>query len=206
MDKVTIYMPYLDYNDSAFDIEGTYSGSEDYIKKLQEEYEKSKDVVFNTMLDGNIGSYIGDNGASYKIGQVESDVNEKISYSPCTCTLYNEQGKPESVDGLIDYFAKGEFFIEMCYLDMETMEEEFDTELSVWKSEHNNINKYAEEQGGEWGWIHEPLRTLRLKFKNNANEDVCAELQDCKLVDCQEKDKIILFITKLDLIDSIDGQ
>lgn len=202
--NATLYMPYFGYNDN-FDAEGTYKSEDDYIKAMQESYDSTKDAIFSVMSEGSIKNYSGIDGNTYTFGQKMSKA-DKISYAPCTVTMYDEDGKPDNVDNLITHFAKQELFIDTFILDMSTISEDFQSELSIWINEHNSINKNGEKFGGEWCWTHEPVRQLKLEFKNLANETIYAKLINCKIADCNDKDRILMYIEKIDLIDSIAEQ
>ena len=202
--KVELYLPYYDYNDGAFDVSNDYYGDEqDYIKAMSNEYNKNKDIVYNSMLNGSIGSVQGVDGQTYKFGEKTPQNEEKVAYSSCNGVLYNDTGVAESVDGLINQFAKQKPFVEMVEFDDSSSEEEFISEMSLWVKEHNAINKYREFKGDEWTWVNEPKRNVKIHFLNNANEDIYAIWEDCKIMDIIEGNTIILFIEKMRLIDYI---
>lgn len=204
--EVTLYMPYYDYNDGAFDVNNDYYDSDEYIKAMSDEYNMNKDVVYNSILDAKNGSgtlFQGTDGQTYKFGANMAQKDEKIAYSSCNGVLYDGNGNDESVDGLIDHFAKQESFVEMIEFDMDTSEEEFETEIALWKKEHNNINEYKDYKGEEWAWVNEPKRNVKMHFKNNANEDLYSMLENCKIMDILDDGTLILFIEKIRLIDNI---
>jgi hypothetical protein len=204
--EVKLYMPYYDYNDGAFDVSNDYYNEDEYIEKVSNEYNRNKDVVFNSMLDAKNGTgslLMGSDGQTYKFGANTSQKEEKVAYSSCEALLYDNNGNDESVDGLITHFARQESFLEMVELDRDTSEEEFETEISLWIREHNGINQYKEFKGEEWTWVNEPKRNVKMYFKNNANEDIYAILENCKIMDIMEDGTLILFIEKIRLIDNI---
>jgi len=204
--EVTLYLPYYDYNDGAFDVSGDYYNENDYVNAISDEYNKNKDVVFNSMLDYNNGSgslVQGTDGQTYKFGQKTSQNEDKVAYSSCESILYNEDGEKDTVDGIITHFAKQEPFIEMVELNMDTPEEEFETEMSLWRNEHNKINSYKGMKGEEWAWVNEPKRNIKMQFKNNADETIYAMLENCKIMDIVENNMYILFIEKIRIIDNI---
>ena len=200
----TLYIPYFGYNEN-FDAEETYKSEDDYVKAMQDAYNSTKDAIFSVMSEGTVKNYSGLDGQTYSFGQQDTK-KDKICYAPCQITMFDEDGKPDNVDNLITHFAKQELFIDTFILDMATASEDFSSELSIWINEHNSINKNGAKFGGEWCWIHEPMRQLRLEFKNLANETIYAKLVNCKIADCVEKDKLLLCIERMDLIDSIDEQ
>ena len=201
--KATLYMPYFGYN-SDFDAEGTYKTENDYVKAMENTYNQTKDVITSFMSGGAVKNYTGLDGQTYSFGQQESK-KDKISYAPCEVTMFDEDGNADNVDNLITHFAKQEMFIDTVILDMTNINEDFQSELSIWVNEHESVNRNGAKFGGEWCWIHEPMRELGLSFKNKANETVYAKLINCKIGDMPQKNQILLFIEKMDLIDSIDS-
>jgi len=204
--EVTLYLPYYDYNDGAFDVDNNYYDEEEYIKAVSNEYNKNKDVVFNSVMDAKNGSgslLMGTDGQTYKFGAQSQQSEDKVAYSSCNGTLYDEKGNDETVDGIITHFAKQKPFLEMIEFDMDSSEEEFETEVSLWMKEHNGINQYKDFKGEEWTWVNEPKRNLKMHFKNNADEDIYAILENCKIMDILEDGTLIVFIEKIRLIDNI---
>ena len=177
-----LYLPYYDYNDGAFDVNDEYYNENEYIDAISSEYNKNKDIVFNSMLDYNNGSrnvFTSTDGQTYKFGSKASQNEDKVAYSSCEGVLYNEDG------------------------EIDTPEEEFETELSLWTKEHSNINAYKSQQGEEWAWVNEPQRNVKIAFKNKANDDVYAVLENCKIMDIVDRNMYIVFVEKISLIDRI---
>lgn len=204
--EVTLYLPYYDYNDGAFDVNNDYYNEEDYINAVSNEYNKNKDIVFNSMLDAKNGSgslVQGSDGQTYKFGQQTAQSEEKVAYSKCEGVLWDIGGSKDTVDGFIDKFAKQEQFLEIVEFNLDTVEEEFETEVSLWVKEHNNINQYADKLGEDWVLAKEPKRNIKVQFKNNANQDVYAVLEDCKIMDIIEDNSFILYVERITLIDNI---
>lgn len=203
--EVTLYMPYYDYNDSAFDVSSDYYSEEEYIKAVSSEYNKNKDIVYNSMMNYNNGtrSLIGGDGQTYKFGSDTSQKEDKIAYSSCKGIVYDENGNDDNVDNLITHFVDQKPFIEMFEFDDTSGEEEFIAEVSLWVKEHNAINKYKDFKGEEWAWIKEPKRNVKMHFVNKAGEDLYAILENCKIMDIVDDNSMIVFIEKLRLIDKL---
>jgi len=204
--EVTLYLPYYDYNDDAFNASEEYYGDGEYANAVADEFNKNKDVVYNSMLDykeGRGGVFSGTDGQAYKFGQKTSQSEDKVSYSSCKAVLYNEDGEGDTVDGIITKFAKQSSFIEMVEFDLDSVEEEFESEMNVWEREHNKINAYRSKAGDEWVASKEPKRNLKMCFKNNAGEDTYALLENCKIMDDFERDNWILYVERISLIDKI---
>lgn len=204
--EVTLYLPYYDYNDGAFDVNDDYYDEDEYINAVSSEYNKNKDIVYNSVMDAKngVGSLLqGGDGQTYKFGQKTSQSEDKVAYSKCNGTLYDIGGSKDTVDGFIEKFAAQKQFLEIVEFDLDTVEEEFETEISLWVKEHNNINSYADKLGEDWVLAKEPKRNIKLHFKNNANEDIFAVLEDCKIMDIIEDNSFILFVERITLIDNI---
>ena len=204
--EVTFYLPYYDYNDGAFDVSNDYYGENEYSKMVAEEYEKNKDIVYNSMMDSINGSGAllqSSDGQVYKFGQKTSQNEEKVAYSSCNGIVYDENGNDDTVDSLITHFVDQKPFIEMLEFDDNTSEEEFIAEVSLWVKEHNAINKYKDYKGEEWAWVKEPKRNVKMHFVNKAGEDIYAILENCKIMDIVDDNSMIVFIEKLRLIDNI---
>jgi len=201
---ITFYLPYYDYNDGAFDVDKNYYNDEEYAKAMSEEYNRNKDIIYNSMMDfknGSRGLFEDEDGKVFKFGQKTSQSEDKVAYSKCNGTLYDIGGEKDTVDGLISKFSSQKSFLEIIDFDFDSIEEEFESELSLWVREHNKINKYGEKLGEDWVLSNEPKRSLRLCFKNNANEDIYAVFEGCKIMDITEENSFILFIERIRLID-----
>lgn len=204
--EVTLYLPYYDYNDGAFDVNNDYYDEDEYINAVSSEYNKNKDIIYNSVRDAKngVGSLLqGGDGQTYKFGQKTSQSEDKVAYSKCNGTLYDIDGSKDTVDGFIKKFAAQKQFLEIVEFDLDTVEEEFETEISLWVKEHNNINSYADKLGEDWVLAKEPKRNIKLHFKNNANEDIFAVLENCKIMDIIEDNSFILFVERITLIDNI---
>jgi hypothetical protein len=204
--KADFYLPYYDYNDGAFDVSNDYYSEDEYSKAVSDEYNKNKDIVYNSMLDAKNGSRSliqGSDGQTYKFGQKTSQKDDKVAYSRCEGTLYDGNGNEDTVDGIIEKFAKQKPFLEIIGFDTDTSEEEFESEVSLWAREHNSINTYKDKLGEEWVLMKEPKRNIKLHFKNKANQDVYAMLEDCKIMDIVNDNAFVLFVEKITLIDKI---
>ena len=91
----------------------------------------------------------------------------------------------------------------MVEFNLDTVEEEFESEMNVWGREHNKINSYRGKAGEAWVASKEPKRNLKMAFKNNAGETIYALLENCKIMDNSERDNWILYVERISLIDKI---
>lgn len=204
--EVTLYLPYYDYNDGVFDVSNDYYNEDDYIKAVSDEYNRNKDIVYNSVVGAKNGvsSIVqGGDGQIYKLGSYEPQKEDKIAYSSCDGILYDGNGNDDTVDGIITHFARQESFIEMIEFNRDTSEEEFETEMSLWMREHGSINQYKDFKGEEWVWMNEPKRNVKVHFFNNANEDIYAIFENCRIMDIIDSNSIIVFIEKIRLIDNL---
>ena len=202
--EVKFYLPYYDYNDGAFDVSNDYYGENEYSKLMTEEYEKSKDIVYNSVMEARNGSRTlleGQDGQTYKFGEKTYENEQKVAYSSCDGSLITIDGEDESVDGFIEKFASQKQFLEMIELNLDSSEEEFETELSLWIKEHINIVKYGEKLGDEWVLSKEPKRNLRVVFVNKSNETIYAILEDCMIMEIVDNKSFIVIVKKIRLID-----
>jgi hypothetical protein len=204
--EVTLYLPYYDYNDDAFNASEDYYSDGEYANAIADDYNKNKDIVYNSMVDfkeGRGGVFSGADGQTYKLGQKTSQNEDKVAYSSCKATLYDEEGEDDTVDGLITKFAKQESFIEMVEFDLDSVEEEFESEMNMWSREHTKINSYLGKVGEAWVASKEPKRNIKMHLKNNAGEDTYALLENCKIMDNSERDNWIIYVERISLIDKI---
>lgn len=201
--KIDLYLPYYDYNDKGTNLEGYY-GEDGYIKAMKEEYEMSKDVVFESMLGlngGLQGALTGMDGQTYKFGAKTQQSEDNVAYARCESVMYDDSGKEETVDGMISRFARQEDFVSMFELDLDGADEEFLTEMSLWRREHVNISKYADKAGHEWMWTNEPKRDVRGSFTNKSGEEIYVLLKNCRIMDLISESSIILFIERMTITD-----
>jgi hypothetical protein len=125
-----------------------------------------------------------------------------VAFSSCKGILWDIGGEKDTVDGFITKFAQQKQFLEIVEFDLDTSEEEFETELSLWSREHTSINKYKDDLGEDWVLAKEPKRNLKVQFKNNAKQDTYAILEDCRIMDIIDKNMFVLFVERITLVDN----
>lgn len=203
--KVTLFLPYYDYNDGNFDVNNDYYSEDEYSNAMAKNFNESKDVVYNSVLaaKNGTGSLVqGSDGHTYKFGQKTSQSEDKVAFSKCEGILSDISGEEDTVDSIISKFASQKQFLEIIDFDLDTSEEEFETELSLWTREHNSINKYKDKLGEDWVLAKEPKRNLKIHFKNKANQDTYAIFEDCRIMDIMDKTSFVLFVEKISLVDN----
>lgn len=203
--KVTLFLPYYDYNDGNFDVSNDYYSEDEYSNAISKNFNESKDIVYNSVLaaKNGTGSLVqGSDGHTYKFGQKTSQSEDKVAFSKCEGILSDISGEEDTVDSIISKFASQKQFLEIIDFDLDTSEEEFETELSLWTREHNSINKYKDQLGEDWVLAKEPKRNLKIHFKNKANQDTYAIFEDCRIMDIMDKTSFVLFVEKISLVDN----
>lgn len=203
--KVTLFLPYYDYNDGNFDVSNDYYSEDEYSNAMSKNFNESKDIVYNSVLaaKNGTGSLVqGSDGHTYKFGQKTSQSEDKVAFSKCEGILSDISGEEDTVDSIISKFASQKQFLEIIDFDLDTSEEEFETELSLWTREHNSINKYKDKLGEDWVLAKEPKRNLKIHFKNKANQDTYAIFEDCRIMDIMDKTSFVLFVEKISLVDN----
>lgn len=203
--KVTLFLPYYDYNDGNFDVSNDYYSEDEYSNAISKNFNESKDIVYNSVLaaKNGTGSLVqGSDGHTYKFGQKTSQSEDKVAFSKCEGILSDINGEEDTVDSIISKFASQKQFLEIIDFDLDTSEEEFETELSLWTREHNSINKYKDQLGEDWVLAKEPKRNLKIHFKNKANQDTYAIFEDCRIMDIMDKTSFVLFVEKISLVDN----
>lgn len=203
--KVTLFLPYYDYNDGNFDVSNDYYSEDEYSNAISKNFNESKDIVYNSVLaaKNGTGSLVqGSDGHTYKFGQKTSQSEDKVAFSKCEGILSDISGEEDTVDSIISKFASQKQFLEIIDFDLDTSEEEFETELSLWTREHNSINKYKDQLGEDWVLAKEPKRNLKVHFKNKANQDTYAIFEDCRIMDIMDKTSFVLFVEKISLVDN----
>jgi len=203
--KVTLFLPYYDYNDGNFDVSNDYYSEDEYSNAMSKNFNESKDIVYNSVLaaKNGTGSLVqGSDGHTYKFGQKTSQSEDKVAFSKCEGILSDISGEEDTVDSIISKFASQKQFLEIIDFDLDTSEEEFETELSLWTREHNSINKYKDQLGEDWVLAKEPKRNLKIHFKNKANQDTYAIFEDCRIMDIMDKTSFVLFVEKISLVDN----
>lgn len=206
--KVTLYLPYYDYNDGDFDVSNDYyKSNEDYFNAMQQNVQQTRGAVIDSMSNymngGSMRDYQTSDGQTYRFGQQTSQNEDKVAYAQCEATLYNEEGKDEKVDEFIEDYVSNDVQLYILNLDLDSSEEDFEQEINLWTTEHNNIQKYSEIKGDDWILDNEPKRNIKLKFINNANEEKFAELVNCKIMEKQGMNIYVVLAEEIKLIDKI---
>ena len=130
--KASAYLPYFDYNDSKFDIQSSTVNGQDYADMLEKEYNRSKGAIDSFMngKESPTTTLKSDNGQTYHFGQNNAQNDPKMLYSKSSAIILDADDKDETVDTLVEHFARQEMFISKLEF-MEDMEEDFEIELTL---------------------------------------------------------------------------
>lgn len=206
--KVTLSLPYYDYNDGDFDVNNDYyKSNEDYFNAIEKNVQQTRETIIEGMSNyvngGPITEFQGLNGQTYKFDAKTAQNEEKVAYAQCEAVIYDEEGKAKTVDGFIDDYVSKDIQLYVFRLDLDSCDEEFEQEVNLWVNEHNNIQKFIKGKGEDWVFENEPKRTIRVKFMNNANEEKFAELINCKIMENQRMDIYVVLVEEIKLIDKL---
>jgi hypothetical protein len=202
----TLYLPYIDYDDSDFNMNNNYYQSEEeYTSILEKSYDMDRDIVANTMNDwknGTESSIVGSQShRNQYVNPFFSNVNssskeEKTIYSKCQGTLYNELEEKETIDSILEYFRNEDVFISIIKFNLDDMDEEFEADLKLWYKNHENINN-IEDADEDWKFNKEPMRNLKFTFQNKSGNTSYGELLNCKIVDRLDMETYAILVEKI---------
>lgn len=191
--KCTLFLPYIDYYNTNFDVDDNYYSNGGYEKALKANDEMYKDSVYNFISNyESLGQQNVFNSTMNVFNTKVSKNEEKTAYSSCEATIYNEEMKDETIDGLKSYLRSQDVFILFVKLDYYTIEEEFESDLKMWFSSHNKINSV--NASDEWKFQNEPKRNIRIKI-----DDFNADLINSKILEVSN-DGFVILVEKIKYI------
>lgn len=205
--NITVYLPYYEYNDNDFEVDKDYYKSNDeYFNAIRENIQSTRNDVIqgmnNYMNNGSVKAYKDEYGQTYRYTNKERESEDKVAYSKCEALIYDSNGKEETVDNFISDYVSKEMQLYVFKFNLDTADEEFEQEVNLWTTEHNKIQKYN-ERDEDWVFENEPIRNIKIKFTNNANEEKYAELVNCKLMEKQSLNIYVVLVEEIKLIDKI---
>ncbi len=205
--NITVYLPYYEYNDNDFEVDKDYYKSNDeYFNAIRENIQSTRNDVIqgmnNYMNNGSVKAYKDEYGQTYRYANKERESEDKVAYSKCEALIYDSNGKEETVDNFISDYVSKEMQLYVFKFNLDTADEEFEQEVNLWTTEHNKIQKYN-ERDEDWVFENEPIRNIKIKFTNNANEEKYAELVNCKLMEKQSLNIYVVLVEEIKLIDKI---
>lgn len=205
--NITVYLPYYEYNDNDFEVDKDYYKSNDeYFNAIRENIQSTRNDVIqgmnNYMNNGSVKAYKDEYGQTYRYANKGRENEDKVAYSKCEALIYDSNGKEETVDNFISDYVSKEMQLYVFKFNLDTADEEFEQEVNLWTTEHNKIQKYN-ERDEDWVFENEPIRNIKIKFTNNANEEKYAELVNCKLMEKQSLNIYVVLVEEIKLIDKI---
>jgi len=205
--NITVYLPYYEYNDNDFEVDKDYYKSNDeYFNAIRENIQSTRNDVIqgmnNYMNNGSVKAYKDEYGQTYRYANKERESEDKVAYSKCEALIYDSNGKEETVDNFISDYVSKEMQLYVFKFNLDTADEEFEQEVNLWNTEHNKLQKYN-ERDEDWVFENEPIRNIKIKFTNNANEEKYAELVNCKLMEKQSLNIYVVLVEEIKLIDKI---
>lgn len=166
--NATLFLPYIDYYNTKFDVDDSYYTENSYENALNDEYNKNKDIVYNTIndyFDGNISVLKQGNNQGNTINFFNTKtpkIEEKTRYSTCDAILYNSSMEDCDINYLLQHLGGKNMFELIVKLNFDTIEEEFEEDLKLWVKTHNNINSTMNSD--EWKFKNEPKKNIRIKI------------------------------------------
>lgn len=205
--NITVYLPYYEYNDNDFEVDKDYYKSNDeYFNAIRENIQSTRNDVIqgmnNYMNNGSVKAYKDEYGQTYRYANKGRESEDKVAYSKCEALIYDSNGKEETVDNFISDYVSKEMQLYVFKFNLDTADEEFEQEVNLWNTEHNKLQKYN-ERDEDWVFENEPIRNIKIKFTNNANEEKYAELVNCKLMEKQSLNIYVVLVEEIKLIDKI---
>ena len=205
--NITVYLPYYEYNDNDFEVDKDYYKSNDeYFNAIRENIQSTRNDVIqgmnNYMNNGSVKAYKDEYGQTYRYANKGRENEDKVAYSKCEALIYDSNGKEETVDNFISDYVSKEMQLYVFKFNLDTADEEFEQEVNLWNTEHNKLQKYN-ERDEDWVFENEPIRNIKIKFTNNANEEKYAELVNCKLMEKQSLNIYVVLVEEIKLIDKI---
>jgi len=173
--KCTLFLPYYGFNDADSNLDDFYKDSDAYIQALNN-YSMTETQMMET-----------------------KSKQDDVQYAKCECTLYDSDNNEMTVDKLVSYYDSNKLIMLMVELDLDTEEEEFDSELNGWVNEHKRLDmadimKTLDE--GERFAI-EPKRDVKLTFNNLANKETYCTLVNTMLFEKIDSVHYVFIVDKI---------
>lgn len=207
--KATLKLPYNYYNDGSFDVDPSYYKDGEYGERMNDEFNKTSDSVYNAMSDSNkcvSRDFLSRDGQSYGISEKTSYSEDKVAYSQCMCDIYDVNGNDKSIDSFVSDVVSNDRFVLVCNLSFSDMDEEFETELLSWLKEHKSINSYADVKGDDWVLANEPTMELFVSFNNKSDVEVDVVLHGCKIMDIVDDTMIVLYVDNSNFLENLNKE
>lgn len=207
--KAEFYLPYYSaFEDGSFDVNSDfYKTNADYFNAMADSVAKTENGIMNGMMNyergGTLNDFRGTDGQTYAFRGNQQGKADKVDYAKCDGVLLNAEDNTDCiVDKFIEDFVSKDVHLYTINLDLDSSDEDFEQELNLWNRDHENIQKYSETKGNDWILDNEPMRNIRMKFKNKANDIVTADLVNCKIMEKHGITAYVILVEEINLIDN----
>lgn len=200
--EAKIYMELECADDGVFDVSDNYYGDgNSYIDAMRAEDRKYANMAYDFV--SNFGNNVSSKTAKFHMGNTASTKVKSKLYA-AGIDLKGSDGNTETVDNLITYCVQGDSPVFIFKFDMDSIDAEFEEELSTWSGEHDRVSEYKGSIGADKVWVNEPVRDFKMEFLNKANEKKYVSLEGCKLLQYDDGDgEYAVIVEKITLIDSL---
>ena len=129
--KLTLYIDLEGFDDGDFDTRNDYyKSNEDFFNALEAENKRNKNVAYEVV--SNLGK-----NSNLKISNFSNDGrkqgnNAKSNTYKTEITLFNEDGKEETVDNLITNCFSQDVVVNLFEFNRENMDAEFEEDYKFW--------------------------------------------------------------------------
>lgn len=169
--KCTLFLPYIDYYNTNFDVDNNYYSNGGYEQALKQNNDMYGDSIYSHISNNNFNANtaVFRNPYSFSEGingfNVKTSGNEeKTQYTSCEALIYDENMIDCNINDLVKYINIKDVFVLYIKLDFDTIEEEFEEDLKMWIKSHVNINKT--KASDDWKFENEPKRNIKLSYEN----------------------------------------
>jgi len=175
--KVKLLLPYNQYDDEDF--ESSYNMSNDeFFSRLEKEESVSQNIAYDYV---NMDRSRYRNAASFNQGVPQRDA--KLRFSSSQAVLKHDGGTELTIDELVHECVNQDVGALIIEIDLDSIEEEFESELKMWLDEHDSINSYESKLGEDWVFEHEPSKNIKVEYLNKANEVQYCDIINCRIVE-----------------------
>lgn len=198
--KVKAYLSYYSSDYNVFDAsKDFYKTSDDYIKAIND-----NSFASNKSFNSPTNVYKGTDGQEYRYPNTSQESEDKVEYTECEAILCDKSGNEKTVDDFISDYVSQDVQLYVLKFDLDNCDPDFEEELNLWYTEHDNIQKCSDKHSNEWILNNEPKVDVFIVFKNKANETKYAKLSNCKIMEKQKLNIYILLVEQVNLIDKFN--
>ena len=175
--KVKLLLPYNQYDDDDFNSSYNMSNDE-FFSRLEKEESVSQNIAYDYV---NMDRSRYRNAASFNQGVSQRDA--RLRFSSSQAVLKHDGGAELTIDELVDECVNQDVGALIIEIDLDSIEEEFESELKMWLDEHDSINSYESKLGEDWVFEHEPSKNIKVEYLNKANEVQYCDMINCRIVE-----------------------